>query len=65
MKKTKLDKKLPFNKATVSNLDSREMNGVAGGATFTGGCDTCCSCYTYCFTDCGTCDTCQGNVCPA
>jgi hypothetical protein len=47
--KTKRSKKLTFNKETVVNLDSSQMEGVKGGLTFTDPrvCDTGGSCNIY------------------
>jgi hypothetical protein len=59
MKTKKLNKKLSFSKSTIADLNSKELNRVYGGATY-----TCVTCYTNCkWTVCGTCGvTCKRNT---
>lgn len=73
MKLKKFDRKLAFNKETISNLNSRDLNKLRGGATIPYTCcDTCdphatciqtCAITCDCFTNGATC-TCNQRICP-
>jgi len=66
VKRKKINKKLSFNKETVTDLNPKKMENVKGGLTGYTICSpgTCrIPCYTQWDSCNGSCDTCNGPTC--